>query len=161
MQGQSGCFIASDVFPLVVLGIEEVKSRQRERDRESVPSALVYTTEWESGTAGAVKRCHCLIPAWGKRTCFMPSISLNCFHVREFSFDVSDCVRVLPETSKWICTSDLFAVTYRQITTFFFFFLQGKNFENCVFGRTIRFLLGDLTKCQRLKRVPQDMVVCK
>jgi len=37
----------------------------------------------------------------------MPSISLNCFHVRQFSFDVSDCVRGLPETSKWIYTSDV------------------------------------------------------
>lgn len=122
-------------------GIEEVKSQQRERDRESVPSALVYIAEWEGGTAGAVKRCHCLIPAWGKRTCFMPSISLNCFHVREFSFDVSDCVRGLPETSKWICTSDLFAVTYRQINTFFFFFGRERTLKIVFLGGQLGFSL--------------------
>lgn len=54
VQGQLGSFIDSDVFPLVVRGIEEVKWRERERERESVPSAVVYNAEWEGGTAGTL-----------------------------------------------------------------------------------------------------------
>lgn len=51
VQGQSGCFIYSDVFPLVVRGIEDSEMK---KESESVPSLVVYIAEWEGGTAGVL-----------------------------------------------------------------------------------------------------------
>lgn len=82
-QGQSGCFIDSDVFPLVVRGVEE------EKERDAFLHCWVgrwHCRRTKQTATSCLKK---------KKTCFMPSISFKCFHVREFSFDVLDCARFM------------------------------------------------------------------
>lgn len=67
-------------------------AREKERVSPQCSCLHCWVGRWYCGNAEhTVKLCHCLTPAWGKRTCFMPSISLNCFHVRIFIWCIALC----------------------------------------------------------------------